>query len=133
MCSTAVVVQYSGGCTVQRRDIISTAEGYHQYRGGIPSVQRWMFSPVVVVQYSGGILSVQRRDNISTAEGYHQYRGGILSVPRRDTMSTTVVVQYSGGMISHGFTVFAQILSSFTVSRPPHHPLVIPHQDYKFF
>ncbi len=48
LCSTAVVVQYSGGIlSVQRRDVISTAEGYHQYRGGIPSVQRWMFSTAV--------------------------------------------------------------------------------------
>ncbi len=48
-------VQYSGGCAVQRW-LYSTAEGYHQY--------------------SGGISSVQPRDIISKAEGYHQYSGG---------------------------------------------------------
>ncbi len=56
MCSTVVVVQNSGGYTVQRRDIISTVEGYYQY--------------------SGGISSVQQRDTISTVVGYHEYSGG---------------------------------------------------------
>ena len=27
-------VQYSGGCSVHRGDIMSTSEGYHEYIGG---------------------------------------------------------------------------------------------------
>ena len=32
--------EYIGGCSVHRRDTMSTSEGYHEYIGGIPRVHR---------------------------------------------------------------------------------------------
>ena len=36
MFSTSGDVQYIGGCSVHRRDTMSTSGGYHEYIGGIP-------------------------------------------------------------------------------------------------
>ena len=38
--STSGDVQYIGGCSVHRRDTMSTSGGYHEYIGGC-SVHRW--------------------------------------------------------------------------------------------
>ena len=49
MFSTSGGVQYIGGCSVHRGDIMSTSGGYHEYIGG---------------------------DIMSTSGGYHEYIGG---------------------------------------------------------
>ncbi len=69
MCSTVEGVQYSGGYQVHWRDFISTVEdistveGYHQYGGGLSSVQWRIFS---------------------TVEGYHQYSAVSTEKPTDD-------------------------------------------------
>ena len=77
MFSTSGDVQYIGGCSVHRGDIMSTSGdtmstsgGYHEYIRGC-SVHRGMFST------SGGYHD--------ECGGYHEYIGG-CSVHRRDTM-----------------------------------------------
>ena len=58
------IMEYIGGCSVHRRDIMMNVGGYHEYIGG---------------------CSVHRRDTMSTSGGYHEYIGG-CSVHRRDIM-----------------------------------------------
>ena len=53
--------EYIGGCSVHRRDTMSTSG---------------MFSTSGDVQYIGG-CSVHRKDTMSTSGGYHEYIGGI--------------------------------------------------------
>ena len=59
--STSGDVQYIGGCSVHRGDIMINVGGYHEYIGGC-SVHRGMFSTSGDVQY---------------IRGYHEYIGGI--------------------------------------------------------
>ena len=67
MFSTSGGVQYIGGCSVHRGDIMSTSGGV-QYIGGIPWVHWGMFSTSEVYhEYIGG---------------YHEYIGGISWVHR---------------------------------------------------
>ena len=70
MFSTSGDVQYIGGCSVHRGDIMSTLGEYHDECGGYH-------------EYIGG-CSVHQRDTMSTSGGYHEYIGG-CSVHRRES------------------------------------------------
>ncbi len=86
-------------------DVGCSAQGYHQYFEGIPSVQLRVFNTVERYhQYIGGISSVQWRDMINTVEGYrqytvegyHQYSGG-YSVQWKIFSTVEGYHQYSRG------------------------------------
>ena len=63
-------VQYTGGYSVRRGDIMSTSGGSdHDACGGIPLVHWRMFSTL------GDIMSTSG-DIMSTLGGYHEYIGG---------------------------------------------------------
>ena len=70
---------------------MSTSGGYHEYIGGCSVHRRDTMSTLGDVQYIGG-CSVHRRDTMSTSGGYHEYIGG-CSVHRGDTMSTSGDIQ----------------------------------------
>ena len=61
MFSTSGDVQYIGGCSVHRGDIMSTSGGYHEYIGGYH-------------EYIGG-CSVHWRDTMSISGGVQYIRG----------------------------------------------------------
>ena len=72
----------SGGCSLHRRDTMSTSGGYHEYIGGC-SVH-WGDIMIHVgdtmstwgdVQYIGDTMSTSG-DTMSTSGGYHEYIGG---------------------------------------------------------
>ena len=70
-------VQYIGGCSVHREDIMSTS-GDVQYIGGYHDKCGGYYEYI-------GQCSVHWRDTMSTSGGYHEYIGGCL-VHRRDIM-----------------------------------------------
>ena len=113
--SIVEVVQYSGGCSVQR---------------GMPSVLWRAFSTLGgYLQYSGAIA------NISTVEGI-QYSGGIPSVPwglasvlSGDNISTVEVVQYNGDkdLKYYKFSKNLEIFSRAYFASKSHRPHRRPH------
>ena len=77
MFSTSGDVQYIGGCSVHRGDIMSTSGGYHEYIGGC-SVH-WGD----IMMYVEDIMSTS--GDVQYIGGYHEYIGG-CSVHRGDIM-----------------------------------------------
>ena len=69
--------EYIGGCSVHRRDTMSTSEGYHEYIGRC-SVHRGD-----IMIHVGGYH--EYIGDVQYIGGYHEYIGG-CSVHRRDIM-----------------------------------------------
>ena len=84
------------GCSVHRRDTMSTSGGYHDTCGGY---HKYM-----------GVFS--------TSGGYHEYIGGISWVHRGDIMSTSGDVQYIG-VFNRNWKDFIKLLPHMYHDIPP--------------